>query len=443
VTAEIAILNKSAVALATDSAITISAGNEAQKIFDSADKLFELSSINPIGIMIYNGMHFMGIPLQSLIKEFRAKKEKFATVEKAADQFLSYLNNIGASAPEIEKNKAIIGVIDPVLETISKRIKENLYNKIQDYEKSGKTGALEIENLVEETFTDVLSSFDKRIIVLGKGRFLGKGDGVKFSTADSKLIRQCVERAFPNIPKKLQQKIVKLSKYLVNSSYMSQGKTGLIFSGFGTSDTFPTLISYEIDGVFGGRLKVALTEQCDIDRSGQRAFVRPFAQKEMVDRFLYGLDAEIQDEIVQYCAKTIVRISKEIFDRLDILDEAKRDDLLSRTKMAEEAFLRNLKDKAFSSIESSSRREIEDMVEFMPKPELAKMAEALIDLNSIKRKVSRGLETVGGPVDVAVISKSEGFVWVKRKHYFPPELNARYFDRLLDNRRRTKEGDNG
>jgi hypothetical protein len=24
---------------------------------------------------------------------------------------------------------------------------------------------------------------------------------------------------------------------------------------------------------------------------------------------------------------------------------------------------------------------------------------------------------------VAVISRGDGFVWVKRKHYFPPELN--------------------
>ena len=70
------------------------------------------------------------------------------------------------------------------------------------------------------------------------------------------------------------------------------------------------------------------------------------------------------------------------------------------------------------------------MIQFMPKPELARMAEALVELTSMKRKVSAGLETVGGPVDVAVISRSEGFVWVKRKHYFPPQLNARYFGRV-------------
>jgi hypothetical protein len=34
---------------------------------------------------------------------------------------------------------------------------------------------------------------------------------------------------------------------------------------------------------------------------------------------------------------------------------------------------------------------------------------------------------VGGPIDVAVISKGDGFVWIKRKHYFKPELNPGFF----------------
>lgn len=28
---------------------------------------------------------------------------------------------------------------------------------------------------------------------------------------------------------------------------------------------------------------------------------------------------------------------------------------------------------------------------------------------------------------VAVISKGDGFVWINRKHYFKPELNAPFF----------------
>jgi hypothetical protein len=66
-------------------------------------------------------------------------------------------------------------------------------------------------------------------------------------------------------------------------------------------------------------------------------------------------------------------------------------------------------------------------VSFLPKDELAFMAETLVSLTSFKRKVSMSMaETVGGPVDVAVISKGDGFVWVKRKHYFDKELNPNF-----------------
>jgi hypothetical protein len=32
-------------------------------------------------------------------------------------------------------------------------------------------------------------------------------------------------------------------------------------------------------------------------------------------------------------------------------------------------------------------------------------------------------ETVSSPIDVAVISKGEGFVWIKKKQYFDASLN--------------------
>jgi hypothetical protein len=67
------------------------------------------------------------------------------------------------------------------------------------------------------------------------------------------------------------------------------------------------------------------------------------------------------------------------------------------------------------------------VVTMMPKDELAAMAESLVNLTSFKRKVTEEAETVGGPIDVAVISKGDGLIWVKRKHYFSPELNQQFF----------------
>jgi hypothetical protein len=61
----------------------------------------------------------------------------------------------------------------------------------------------------------------------------------------------------------------------------------------------------------------------------------------------------------------------------------------------------------------------------LPKDELAAMAEALVNLTKFRRRVTTERETVGGPIDVAVITKGDGFVWIKRKHYFSPEYNPR------------------
>lgn len=172
------------------------------------------------------------------------------------------------------------------------------------------------------------------------------------------------------------------------------------------------------------------------------ASVLPFAQKEMVERFLYGLDGDIERSISQFCKFTVPAISDQILANLEMSDED-QSALKAKAREAEDAFVRELQQKRFDDIRSQSKSAIEDMVEFMPKPELATMAEALVNLTSIKRKVSRGMETVGGPIDVAVISRSDGFIWVKRKHYFEAELNPRYVNRVRAKQNDQRESQHG
>jgi len=83
--------------LATDSAVTISAGSTEQKIYDSADKLFDLSLDHPLGVMIYNGMQFLQTPLPMLISDYRYNTKRFARVGDAADDFLHFLCGWGKS----------------------------------------------------------------------------------------------------------------------------------------------------------------------------------------------------------------------------------------------------------------------------------------------------------------------------------------------------------
>ena len=59
-TAEIAVMNKEAVAMAADSAVTLRE-EKGQKIFTSANKIFNLSKYYPIGIMIYGSANRAGL----------------------------------------------------------------------------------------------------------------------------------------------------------------------------------------------------------------------------------------------------------------------------------------------------------------------------------------------------------------------------------------------
>jgi hypothetical protein len=93
-TAEVAILNTHGVALATDSAVTISASGE-KKVYNTANKLFMLSKHHPVGIMIYNKAEYMGIDWEIIIKEYRKsiiKKEPFDKLSGYAESFINYVN---------------------------------------------------------------------------------------------------------------------------------------------------------------------------------------------------------------------------------------------------------------------------------------------------------------------------------------------------------------
>ena len=76
-----------------------------------------------------------------------------------------------------------------------------------------------------------------------------------------------------------------------------------------------------------------------------------------------------------------------------------------------------------------------DTVRFLPKDELVEMAETLVNLTSFRQRMSPDAETVGGPVDVAVISRGDGFIWIKRKHYFQAELNHQFFNNYFGSRK--------
>lgn len=68
-TAEVAVLNRLGVAMASDSAASV-CHNYRTKLYH-ADKLFMLSSSQPVGIMVNNSSLLTNLPWETVIKVFR------------------------------------------------------------------------------------------------------------------------------------------------------------------------------------------------------------------------------------------------------------------------------------------------------------------------------------------------------------------------------------
>ncbi|REC51043.1 hypothetical protein DRF62_17905, partial [Chryseobacterium piscium] len=91
-TAEIGILNKTAIVLAGDSAVTIGDG---KKIYNTANKIFQLTEYGTVGIMIYNQSNWMGIPLETIIKTYSKQNgtKTYKTLEEYANSFFNFLES--------------------------------------------------------------------------------------------------------------------------------------------------------------------------------------------------------------------------------------------------------------------------------------------------------------------------------------------------------------
>lgn len=59
----------------------------------------------------------------------------------------------------------------------------------------------------------------------------------------------------------------------------------------------------------------------------------------------------------------------------------------------------------------------------MPIGETIDIARFLVDTTINFVRFSPGDASVGGPIEIAVLTKHEGYKWVQRKHHYPPELN--------------------
>ncbi|OAS25230.1 hypothetical protein A5481_09940 [Methylobacterium platani] len=412
-TAEIALLNRSALALAADSAVTLRIGS-SQKTYNTAEKIFEFSCNQPIALMIYNNVDYVGVPLDVVVRKHRVDcKQKFSTLKQAADEFVSYLLNFKRTADQ-EKSYFAAVLIDKYQEIFNKFYDEFAMSSLK---MKGKKLSLNSYATLTRLITAALTAAQTTVM----DDFLTDITLDQFKEAYGSVCDDAIKIVFRSLDPSSEHRelLYQLAFAVMRSSDGSDFLTGLVFGGFGLDDLFPTLHYFEMDGIYFGQMKIINRSEIDIDRNGHLAQIVSFAQKEMAERFIYGIDASFRDDIADFVSKVIDKIA----------ETKPRSFTASEKRTIRREVLKSFHS-TLDQFRGHEHQSILDIVNFMSKKELAEMASALVELTSAKRRFSTAQETVGGPIDVAIVSRSEGFIWIKRKHYFDRESNPGFFNRV-------------
>lgn len=404
-TAEIGMLNKYAVALAADSAVTTTS-NGQRKVYNSANKVFMLSNSAPIGIMIYGSAAFMEIPWETIIKLFRKKLtgQQYPSLKEYAEEFLNYISN------------------ELIVEDIAK---ENLiYNKIFELLDEIESNMNKGNNLLE-ALTNIETILDKNFKLMDI--FLDVDNLYPEELEDelSKIICQNLSDKGIESTDDCASILILLDKYIKVDYFTNE--SGVVIAGFGELEYFPNLVSYQIEGKIADVVKYYPNNDIKIS-SENKASIIPFAQTSMVNTFIKGANPNLMQHLKREFDTTVHDILDEIDGALtENMEETEKDALLKTFHdIGNNALFQQFKN-LDKYQQNNHIMPIIDTVKMLNKDELAEMAESLVSITSIEKKMSMEAETVGGPIDVAIISKGDGFIWYKRKHYFDPKLNPHFF----------------
>ncbi len=403
----VCIINKNGIALAADSAGTVGAN---KMFYNSMNKVFNLSYNNKIGVITYGTTAIYNTPIEIILKEFRnyidincQQISDFFSLIKLFEDFL--YENRSYFKFEDEEKKVCINLIISLVKEWGTKINE--ITKGVD------------ENLIEGKIMEIIERFKTKI---NEAIRIPNYDVSHYIETNYKQNIINSIKAFCPILVRYQNPFDELTRCICdyfNLSLRSETEQplGLLFAGYDAQTAFPKYIHLEIYNFVGKKLKYLIKEKFNED--GIHSSIVPLAQPDVINTFCKGFSDNYMNAIPGI-------IKSEIDKRVNLVVEDK--DKIQKC-------FEGIQNDIVSSLINKSRVEYINpllrSLNVLQIPDLALLAENLVNITSLKRKFSMDgyQQTVGGPTDVATISPNDGFVWIKRKHYFDKELNPHFIEK--------------
>lgn len=285
-TSEVVIMNRNAVVMAADSAVTVG----GVKTYNGVNKLFLLSNSPPMGIMIFGSADFENIPMETLIKEFKRQTDfkEQTNIQMIKETFLKFLSE---NTPKTNINSKI-EIALPLFKNFIK---------------------MELDYIKPENFEEFIINQGKRDLP----DFIYEIDELNnYNYEFNEIIP-------PEIEKDKHQNLINAIKNIFFDFIISMS-TGIVIAGFNEKEMFPSYIQFNIHFNYDNEVKISNFDSL-INYEGSA--IIPFAQKDVMKTFMTGIDENIKDSIIRYFNQFTKEYLKELKNNIDSNDKIKNESL--------------------------------------------------------------------------------------------------------------------
>ena len=451
-TAVIGILNKRGAAIAADSAVTRNRF-KGVKITKNGNKMLRLSNVVPVSIMLTGNGDFLHIQWDIVIRRYRQERGNIehATVKDCAQDFFDYIASKDVFFDLAIVKQFILSVISRTYKDVVQAMPRNLDNRDGHGKlKKAKSFATSFENQCrkyQEVFlkNGICSQFENYTFDDFK-KFLSTTDMVEqFAMKYGYDEEDCFvfSKGMPlNLLHGVMEEFLRTVYIRLIERHSRGGRLAeLVFTGFGTEEKYPSLLSAITYEGFDSHVNYYFRKEVHIDDKHPVA-ICPFAQDDITNSILQGIHENyesnllvsfpilIADDNVARCTIDVDLQPEDYEDSFEEIDEGMGDqNILPEWELMEvqDEDLKKQVNTALQGHKKQNERQWEKALESYNLEAMAALAESLIDLTGFQRILNFDPEGVGGPVDVAVISKNDGFTWLNRKSwYHHKDTNGQY-----------------
>ncbi len=416
-TSEILMMNETCVVLAADSAATVES-ERSTKVF-STDKVFRLSDAQPIGVMTYGNAAVSWVPVSLLVESYRdgLNDRMFGSVPECAENFRAFLSRGGrheeSKTPliteahmDVQAGHMVLRTWNALLDRVRERMDEGYAPS-----SGGRSFDKVLRKCMEESISEMRASIPDAPDGTSVETNMGRLKKV-VSSWDSRPDSHDIPLAFGDFA----EDVIDITAARMSAGECGDDFTGLVFAGYGTDENYPSFRELRIGGLFDSGLQAEDMGGVAID-AGNTSWIEAFAQRDVIDAYLTGMDESLRAEIA-------INVSHILDSSTQwIVGASGKETQMETFRLSNDDTLRQFDESIQSYSFHNYMLPVKNTLRFLPKDEMADLAESLIKLTSLRRRVSDDYETVKEPVDVAIISKHDGFVWVRRKLYFERALN--------------------